>query len=306
MLTYFKRNIVPSVTPYKEVKNIGIHGIPLWISKKYHRHLYSHPEPTSIWEKDWDLLIILDACRVDWIEEVSGEYPFLDSIETIWSIGGHSKEWLDKTFKTIPQQTLSDTAYICANHNSGRIDHLPFAVLDDLGSGQIEDEFPIAPAHVVTDRAVSIGRSGDFERVIVHYMQPHKPFFKTNSDRYDVTMEDWSVGWGLYNSFLSGNRTKKDVRRGFIKNLRYVLEEVSLLLDNFDAPTTVISADHGNALGESLLWDHHIGVQHPSIREVPWVITSASDKMTLSPKKYSKSELSEDELENRLKQLGYA
>lgn len=36
----------------------------------------------------------------------------------------------------------------------------------------------------------------------------------------------------------------------FSLNVRYVLNDVKLLLNNFDAETVVISSDHGDAFGE--------------------------------------------------------
>lgn len=32
------------------------------------------PFGTNVYEKDWDVLVLLDTCRVDALAEVSGEY----------------------------------------------------------------------------------------------------------------------------------------------------------------------------------------------------------------------------------------
>lgn len=48
--------------------------------------------------------------------------------------------------------------------------------------------------------------------------------------------------------------------------------------DNVDASNVAITADHGNTFGENNIFDHHVGLNHPTVREVPWVKTSARDK----------------------------
>jgi hypothetical protein len=50
-----------------------------------------------IWDSEWDLLILLDACRYDTFEDVSEEveedFDFLDgNLEKVRSSGSHSRE----------------------------------------------------------------------------------------------------------------------------------------------------------------------------------------------------------------------
>jgi hypothetical protein len=84
------------------------------------------------------------------------------------------------------------------------------------------------------------------------------------------------------------------------------LDEVEVLLNNIDAPKVVITADHGQALGERFLWDHRAGVQHASMRKVPWVETSAEDNQKLKPRKYEIVKRSEEDQQAQLRALGYA
>lgn len=44
---------------------------------------------TNVFTRDWDLLVILDACRVDAMREVAGEYEFIQKVDSIRSVGAH-------------------------------------------------------------------------------------------------------------------------------------------------------------------------------------------------------------------------
>ena len=54
-------------------------------------------------------------------------------------------------------------------------------------------------------------------------------------------------------------------------------------LDNLDAETVAITADHGEAFGEYGVYRHPLGVPHPQIKRVPWTITTAKDTETYDP-----------------------
>jgi hypothetical protein len=239
------------------------------------------------------------------MQRVTDDYPFLSDLNKIWSVGGHSREWLRETFISVADRRLENTAYVSANHYADTVSDRPFASFENVNTLEYETNAPAAPAHVVTDRAVTRARDGGWNRLVVHYMQPHKPFLTRSGSRRDIEVETWSLGKNLYHAYFSGQVTKQDLHQGYVDNLRYVLEEVSLLLENVDAPETVITADHGNALGERFLWDHQEGVQYPAIRQVPWIRTEAQDTQSLEPPAYNQADRGDAEIEDRLKALGY-
>jgi len=41
------------------------------------------PVGTNIYERDWDALVVLDACRVDILREVADEYEFIDEVDSV-------------------------------------------------------------------------------------------------------------------------------------------------------------------------------------------------------------------------------
>lgn len=285
---------------------------------------------TNIFDHDWDALVVLDACRVDALAAVADEFDFITDLESKWSVGSTSKEWLENTFVEKYRHEVENTAYVTANsfalhlewEDNNRLDYLlgqdsriiyndriERLVKDDLLSADdfllfdsLWDKLNDATEHgelhpaIVTDRAIRAGREYDPDRLIVHYMQPHHPFI------YSETPSEYDTSPFKY---LSNGGDRSVVWRAYLDNLRFVLEHVARFLSNFEGDTVVITADHGELFGRYLR-SHTIGVPHPKLRKVPWVTTTATDDGTHEPEEYDLHEqASESELERRLEALGY-
>jgi len=210
---------------------------------------------------------------------------------------------MERTFVSEFNDEMSETVYVTGNHYADRINMDSLKVVDQVRKYDYGD-LPLPPAHVVTDRAISVGRQYDFNRCIVHYMQPHKPFLERTGDRQEVRMIEETGGVELYRKYLDGELSKRELSDGFINNLRYVLEEVELLLSNFDAQKAVITSDHGQALGERFLFDHRYGINHPKVRQVPWVRTEGEDTLKHNPSCYN-IDSTDRNVGEHLVQLGY-
>jgi hypothetical protein len=94
----------------------------------------------------------------------------------------------------------------------------------------------------------------------------------------------------------------------YLDELRYVLDDVELLLENYDANRVVITADHGEAFGEYGIFGHPIGSLHPKVRTVPWAVTSATDTRTYEPNTAppsTREEATSQNAEETLEALGY-
>lgn len=101
-----------------------------------------------------------------------------------------------------------------------------------------------------------------------------------------------------------GEPSIEGVWEDYRDNLRYVLDDVSLLRDNIDAERFAISADHGNAIWEYGLYGHPGGISLPVLNEVPWCVTDATDHQTHTPPERSKTEPTQ-ETGGILNVLGY-
>jgi len=298
------------------------------------------PLGTSIFSRDWDVCILLDTCRVDAIRQIADEYSYVDGVDSIVSRGGSSPEWMAHSFRSEFRDELEDTAYITSNawiekvledrlrpndkyHDYrilsslreygewdlidpaelGRLEKVWKYVPEDEQLGEESDPKELrqggAPPRYVTDRAIAVGREFDYDRLILHYMQPHSPY--TNRLRAGEESEYFHK---YPSDYLKEGGEREKVWNAYLDELRYVLDDIELLLSNIDADKVVISADHGEAFGEFGVYQHHSGSLHPKIRFVPWVVTSASDTGTYSPQT-EPSARTKASADDQLRALGY-
>lgn len=285
------------------------------------------PWGTNIFERDWDALIILDACRVDALREVENEYDFLTVDDTITSIGSTSFEWMNHTFDNKYRGEIEQTAYVSGNGYTDRVlgkggetGHaaMPFGpteydvvapedfgYLEELWRAEFDDDSEwmlngtagsrVHPRYT-TDRAIAAGREEDAERLVVHYMYPHDPF----------PLADNPELFRPFDPLRSGSITREAAWDEYIAHLRLVLDEVEQLLENLDAENVVITADHGEGFGEYGFYRHVIGCTLPCMRQVPWVKTSAVDHGNYeshAPAPESANQTTS--AEERLEDLGY-
>lgn len=284
------------------------------------------PLGTNVYDREWDLLVVLDACRVDALRAVADEYAFLDEVESMVSVGSHSFEWLAKTFTSERRDAVADTAYLTANTHAQMLfvdgDYPPYerevpgwpawdAVdADDFGRLEMvwrdghDEDLGNVPPRRVTDRLVDVMRSTDHDRVIAHYMQPHQPYLAgpITEDRDPTDVERSPLA-----AFSRGDVDRAEVWDLYLDNLRLALDEVELALANCDAETVAITADHGEAIGEFGDVDHREGNLHPAVKTVPWAETSATDEGRYEPEHAPDAgETATDaDVEQRLRDLGY-
>jgi hypothetical protein len=162
----------------------------------------------------------------------------------------------------------------------------------------------------VTDRAIDAARRHDPDRTIVHYMQPHHPFVGESDlggqytpDPFGRDNDGEGAARTVWDALRRGEVERAAVERAYRENLRYVLDEVAVLVENVDAERAVLTADHGNAIGEWGIYGHPIGFPHPSVRRVPWAETTATDERTRIPEVERGGEVGD--VEERLAALGY-
>lgn len=252
---------------------------------------------TPIWSADWDVCLVLDGCRADTFESVlstrAGEREYLPPVDTRWSVGSASPEWIYETFRDRHRDHWQRAGYVTANPFSGKqggekqFVHPSVYPLRDRGLAHLDEVWrdgwqestdveTVSPSDV-TDRALSAWGRRDglgMDRLVVHYMQPHIPFRRRDY---------WSPGWEGFDRFGTCGKLKGDwhqlrdgeidpteFRAAYEDNLRWVLNEV----DRWRETTTadiLVTSDHGNAKGEWGEWGHPLGSVNPALREVPWV-----------------------------------
>lgn len=289
---------------------------------------------TSIWEREWDVLLVLDTCRPDVLEEVAHEYDYIpETVPTMNSLGSASPEWLAKNFtKEYASEYLTnihETAYVTANLFSNGLepeevfphanfDPELFYLCDEVWRYGWDDEYDTTPPAVMADRTIDIHREHDPNRLIVHFMQPHTPYRKLY-EKYPEWFDSTHTGdkddaphrrdrdWRLWERLRHNVISKQEVWNAYKDNLRWVLNEgVEPVLENVDAGTVAITADHGEAFGEWGLYAHPHYAPAPVLKRVPWVKTTATDNGGYEPQiKPDDTVLNDDEVSERLQALGY-
>jgi hypothetical protein len=287
-----------------------------------------YPIGQSVFELDWDLLIVLDTCRPDALRRHQSSFSFLDEVDSVWSVGGHSMEWMAHTFDARYATEIADTAYVTANPHtetaleknldasrvdgSGNIQTAKWGAWNVVGTEElghcepiwqydVPEEYAHPSPKYVTDAAIRLERTKNFDRMILHYMQPHHPYMHRaiKEGRSPHEYETHPL-----HSLKQGRVDRDTVFDTYVDELGWVLQDVETVLNNMDREMVVISADHGEAFGEYGVYGHAVGSLHPTIRRVPWVETTASDSGEYKP------ELEADHDANRsvrgaLEALGY-
>jgi len=271
---------------------------------------------TSVYKRDWDVLVVLDACRPDALRRAADAVDILEpsDVTTVRSVGSCSSEWLEHTFMTGQDEAaVGRTAMVTGNTWTDRyLDADRFALLDEVWKYAWDEELDTVPADAVTDRAIRVARDHDPERLVVHYMQPHHPFVPDPLDG-----DSGMARTGAHSSEASpwvllrrGDVSKERVRTAYEANLRYALASVETLLDNIDG-RVVVTADHANLFGEWGLYGHPKQTPVPALLTVPWVETTAADRGTRDPDLTPPESLpvshvyNADGDESRLEALGY-
>lgn len=289
------------------VDRAGWRGAVEFHSKLYWRKLRTHPGE-SIYEREWDVLVVVDACRYDLFREVAGDYDFLGDVERFDSVASATWRWMEETFVPEHGDAVRETTYLCANPFSGRVcSGDAFADLDELWAYAWDDSLGTVHPRSVTDRAIRVGREASPRRLLVHYLQPHAPFV-ASGEAHERTAAEFGRGEDdVWDRLQRREVSVDDVWRKYRANLEFVLDEVGLLLENLDADRAVVTSDHGNARGEWGLYGHPPDLALPVLRSVPWCETTAADERTHRPERVKTGAVGADSdtVADRLASLGY-
>jgi hypothetical protein len=265
-----------------------------------------YPRGTSIYDKEWDLLIILDACRYDLFLEVADDYEWIEEVGEIRSLDSTTAHWMRRTFVKDHHAEMANTAYICGNpFSQSELDSRDFAELIELWRSAWTEPGTVPP-EAVTDETIRAMKAGSYDRVIAHYMQPHCPFISRPELSQgkvidDFGNQDWRDVWEL---LRDEDIDLDDLWSGYRENLKIGLEEVTSLIKNVDAENVVVTSDHGNATGQWGVYGHPPNLPIRELRRVPWVETQAKSIEAREPDDWNNQEIAMNR-EEQLSSLGY-
>ena len=278
------------------------------LNRLYHTRLnrrQHNPTGIDLFAADWDTLAIADACRYD---TFAAHHDLPGRLEVRHSRGSSTTEWLKANFVG----DHCDTVYVTANpqYESQRED-LPVRFYDVINIWQRDgwdEEFRTVRPETVTAAALDAAKRYPHKRLLVHYIQPHYPFIgPTGRKHFDG---DSLHFWG---GVMNGSVEAPDqtLRQANDENFEVMLPALSNLLDG-RAGRTVVSADHGQMLGER---SHPIPIReygHPrrtytdELVRIPWLVCEHGERPKITTGDTAATAQQSDDLDERLKALGYA
>lgn len=267
------------------------------------------PRGEAIFKKDWDMLIILDGCRYDLFDK---ETELEGKTSAVTSRGSESEEFMNQNFTG---NQHFDTVYISANPYTYKVRQGVFYNVYDVSQTHWDASLSTVPPESVTNLTLEVADEFPNKRIIAHYMQPHYPFIGKLGQSIDSggINESEADIWTL----LQNNRCpvgEETVWEAYAENYRVVEPHIRRIWDQ-TIGKTVVTADHGNLIGERIspipvrYYGHPPRVRHPKLITVPWHILPVDNrrKITTDPpiKQKKKQANNEEQIRKRLSALGY-
>lgn len=278
--------------------------MPLYHSDEAYPHDYGDlpSQKDYIEERDWDWLLVFDACRWDALDTVlgrpvepvdtPGHFSTPDWISSVWYQDG----WEDVTFVSGNPMTTALTNF----------DGYPDETLHEYVGEYVEafdTHWDNIDKTCRPDDLTKLATQYD-PPVVVHYVQPHTPFIGdlslNLSSRAERLAEEWNLdfeedtgGSDFYQFVENGYIAPELVRAAYMANLELVLRESSNFWKQPEKfGKVVITADHGEKLGPDH-WSHG-GPDRNESRVVPWVEFTNGQHPQEAPEK-SKSETADSD-----------
>lgn len=266
-----------------------------------HTGLATWQGTTDVMSQDWDTLIVLDGCRADAFESILQTDRF-DSYTHMNSPGSTTPEWASRTFNA----EYPDTVYVSGNPLVAKHAGGCFHDLIDLSDSAFDTSLGTVHPDDVYQAALTAYETYPNKRLIVHFMQPHHPFIADRENPlHPTTFTEYANPWEAYrHDAVTGNV----LWNGYTQNLEFAASYAFRVATDIPGKA-VITADHGNLMGEHLpvipirAYGHPPRVIHDHLRRVPWGELD-DERRTITPGTTSQTSVT-DNVDQKLRQLGY-
>lgn len=264
-----------------------------------HTNVYPRREgSTYLKDEDWDNLIVLDGCRADLFEEVVDTEQF-DSYSRITSSGSKTPEWAQQNFG---DEEHGDIVYISSNGWISNVLDGQFHKLIEVWRETDGVPYP----EDITRAALDAHEKYPDKRLVVHYLQPHRPFITS-----DIGFQEGFTD-NPWKALARDEVTREQIWNAYQENLEVVMDDALQMMEVLPG-RNVMTADHGNLLGEDAGWipftlyGHPGGVRAPGLIDVPWAIQESDQRPTIheGDTHHSESDEMEEEIQSHLEDLGY-
>ena len=288
------------------------------VSQYYHK--INKPDADPLVERDWDNVVLLDACRYDLFKEGIDEHPLPGTLSKRTSVQSGTPGYLVENFAG---QTFHDIVYVTANpYVQTELSEDTFYAVDHVWQDGWDDRLQTVKPETMRDRAFAAAERYPNKRLIIHFNQPHAPFIgDIQLDRRSVTpTREAALSQSNkqrnkrtktpFEQLGDGERSSEEVWRAYRSNLICAMPSVADLLKSLEG-LTIVTADHGNALGEFAkpfpirVYGHPLGILIPALVNVPWHVHQSTERkriITDTPEVHANGDGTTKE---RLRMLGY-
>lgn len=263
----------------------------------------------DIVEKDWDNLIIMDACRYDLFESwntIEGD------LSPVISKGSNTAEFLRGNFKN-KEKEYNEIVYISGNPQtrSNQISNL-FHKSVPVWQTHWDEELQTVLPNIMCEQAQVIHEKYPNKRLIIHFVQPHYPFIGETGREIEhrsihgdgVVSDPKESPDSIWRKLEKGDLSKEKVWKAYRENLQIVLPHIQSLVDELNGKT-VITSDHGNAFGEFGLYGHPEEFFIEELVQVPWLEIPETERKFITKGEVMEESPPDELVEERLSHLGY-
>lgn len=250
-------------------------------------NIYQKSYKDLIEKYDWDILIILDACRYDIFSKIIfhsdnilskyiADYIGKIGFKMIFTGVSDTVNWLFKYWSDFYDLTyISGNPYI-NNFGIGKYSgKAHFSYVDDAWDYAFKRRTGRISPEKITKTAIKLISYAEFEKFIIHYMQPHSPYiFKdkkiTFTDIFNILPKKFKNSLLLFHKFynkalrnnnfpfellLTENQysklyTIKEIYDAYTENLVSVIKPIYNLVSSFPEKRIIVTSDHAEYLGE--------------------------------------------------------
>lgn len=248
---------------------------PLGIYARFKNDVIPIDEAIKVMEKDWDYLVVLDACRYDLFDKITGGKGGY-----VISGGTGTQSWLEWNFNSRYDNCIyiAGNPHLSSTNLKKTFGFIPFSKVVDVWDFGWDEKIKTVPPEEVTSAALHYYQEYPKKRMIIHYNQPHHPFI-TSEELLSLDDGTWSNRRDMKNGKKStvwdgarlGKISLEFVWKGYENNLKLVMKHVSKLIKNLSGKV-VITSDHGNLLGEYGMYGHGSILRLKELVKVPWWI----------------------------------
>ncbi len=256
--------------------------------------------------KDYDFLIVLDACRYDIFSELCKIGGSLRKVESpaFSESGAATSVWYREIFREKWNDTVCISSHPRVNSSmevEGFCGGKHFSKVYDLWDSEWNKEKGTVLPERVVAKSLQVYENKKNKRFLIHFMQPHTPYLtldlsvkkgqdpKTRKslkrkirnflvskmrnffgDETAVNLMDL-IGFPPLSPMDEALRKvgAEGVKKAYKENLVIVLDNVENFIDRIDGKC-VVTSDHGELLGEYGRFGHEVNAR-PELVQVPWL-----------------------------------